>query len=147
MIAKLNTDMQLYRTLSAGDLPAAYLVVSSDKNTLYSEDNPAVAFNRGLCFYLLEEYEDALSELKNAERLAGNPPELDVSKRKLFERALELSGQELAEKPIDPGGAAVYARYVLIRAKWLAALCLKALGRDGEAAMTKRFLLQYKIKL
>ena len=147
MIAKLNKDMQLYRALSAGDLPAAYLIVSSDKNTLYSEDNPATAFNRGLCFYLLEEYEDALSELKRAEQLSGNPPELDVSKRKLFEKALELSGQELAEKPIDPGGVAVYARYVLIRAKWLAELCLKSLGRDSEAAMTKRFLAQYKIEL
>ncbi len=150
MIAKLNADIQLYRTLSAGDLPAAYLISDSiDKNKTCSIDNPATAFNRGLCLFLLEEYEAALSELKHAEQLSGNPPEIDISERKLFNKAIELSNHEqsLAVKPLDPGSEKIYARYILIRTKWLTALCLKALGKDGEASMIKRFLSQYNIEI
>lgn len=150
MIAALNADMQLYRALSAGDLPAAYLIISSvDKNKTCSLDDPATAFNRGLCMFLLEEYEAALSELKHAEQLSGNPPEIDISERKLFNKAIEISdhGQNLAVKPLDPGSASIYAKYILIRTKWLTALCLKALGRDGEVLMIKRFLSQYNIDL
>ncbi|MDE6731954.1 MAG: hypothetical protein K2J77_03670 [Oscillospiraceae bacterium] len=150
MIAKLNTDMQLYRALSSGDLPAAYLIISSvDKNKTCSLDDPATAFNRGLCMFLLEEYEAALSELKHAEQLSGNPPEIDISERKLFNKAIEISdhGKSLAVKPLDPGSAKIYARYILIRTKWLTALCLKALGRDGEASVLTRFLSQYNIDL
>lgn len=150
MIAKLNADGQLYRALAAGDLPAAYLISCSiDKNKTCSIENPATAFNRGLCLFLLEEYEAALSELKRAEQLSGNPPEIDISERKLFNKALELSNQEqsLAVNPLDPGSVNIYARYILIRIKWLTALCLKALGRDGEASVIKRFLSQYSINL
>ena len=150
MIARLNADMQLYHALSAGDLPAAYLIISSvDKNKTCSLDDPATAFNRGLCMFLLEEYEAALSELKHAEQLSGNPPEIDISERKPFNKAIEISGhgQSLAVKPLDPESVKIYARYILIRTKWLTALCLKALGRDGEASVIKRFLSQYNIDL
>lgn len=155
MIAKLNSDIQLFRALSAGDLPAAYLISCSvDKNKTCSIDNPATAFNRGLCLFLLEDYEAALSELKHAEQLSGNPPEIDISERKLFNKAIDISNHEvsnheqsLAVKPLDPGSVTIYARYVLIRTKWLTALCLKALGRDGEASVIKRFLSQYNIEL
>ena len=153
MIAKLNADMQLYRALSAGDLPGAYLInCSIDKEKTCSIENPATAFNKGLCLFLLEEYEAALSELKHAEQLLGNPPEIDISEKKLFNKAVEISNnsnheQGLAVKPFDPGSEKIYARYILIRTKWLTALCLKALGRDGEAAMLKRFLSQYNIEI
>ncbi|MDE7230430.1 MAG: hypothetical protein K2N56_08120 [Oscillospiraceae bacterium] len=150
MIAKLNADMQLYRALSTGDLPGAYLInCSIDKDKTCSIENPATAFNKGLCLFLLEEYEAALSELKHAEQLSGNPPEIDISERKLFNKAIELSNyeQSLAVRPLDPGSVTIYARYVLVRTKWLTAFCLKALGRDGEASMIKRFLSQYNIEI
>lgn len=150
MIGKLNADIHLYRALFAGDLPGAYLInCSIDKDKTCSIENPATAFNKGLCLFFLEEYEAALSELKHAEQLSGNPPEIDISERKLFNKAVELSNHEqrLAIKPLDPGSEKIYARYILIRTKWLTALCLKALGRDGEASMIKRFLSQYNIEL
>lgn len=150
MIAGLNEDIQLYYALSAGDLPGAYLISGSiDKNKTCSIENPATAFNKGLCLFLLEEYEASLSELKHAEQLSGNPPEIDISERKLFNKAVEISNHEqsLAVKPLDPGSVNIYARYTLIRTKWLTALCLKALGRDSEAAMIKRFLSQYNIEI
>lgn len=145
-----NIDIQLYRALSAGDLPVAYLISGIiDKNKTYGGENPVTAFNRGLCLFLLEEYESALSELKRAEQLSGNPPEFDISDKKLFAKALEIScrGQKNVLLPLDPDSAKSCARYVLIRVKWLTALCLKALGRDGEAMMIKRFLSQYNIDL
>ncbi len=143
-----NADMRLYRALAAGDLPAAQLIISAVKKSSGSApdaENPATSFNRGLCLFLLEEYEGALSELKRAEQQAGNPPEIDIADKQLFIKALELSsrGQKPYLLPLDPecGGT----RYVLIRVKWLTALCLKALGREGEAAMIKRFLSRYNI--
>lgn len=145
-----NADIQLYRALSVGDLPAAYLTSGGiAQNKTYGGENPAAAFNRGLCLFLLEEYESALNELKRAEQLSGNPPEFDIADRKLFTKALELSerGQKTVLLPLDPDSAKSCARYVLIRAKWLTALCLKALGRDGEASVIKRFLSQYNIDL
>lgn len=150
MIAKLNADSQLYRALANGDLPAAYLISCSiDKNKTCSIENPATVFNQGLCLFLLEEYEAALSELKHAEQLSGNPPEIDISERKLFNKAIEISNHEqnLYVKPLDPGSVNIYARYILIRTKWLTALCLKALGRDSEVSVIKRFLSQYNIDL
>lgn len=155
MIAKLNADMQLYRALSAGDLPGAYLICSSiDKDRTCTIENPATEFNRGLCLFLLEEYEAALSELKHAEQLCGNPPEIDISEKKLFNKAIAISNHEisdheksLAVKPLVPGSEKIYPRYILIRTKWLTALCLKTLGRDSEAAMLKRFLSQYNIEI
>ncbi len=146
----VNADLQLYRALSAGDLPAAQLISAAvGKSQAPGVGNPATAFNRGLCLFLLEEYEGALSELKRAEQLSGNPPELDISDKNLFIKALEISSREkkLFLLPLDPDSSSGNMRYVLIRVKWLAALCLKALGREGEAAMIKRFLSQYNIEL
>lgn len=148
----VNADLQLYRALAVGDLPAAQLIsaaVGKSSAQASGGGNPATAFNRGLCLFLLEEYEGALSELKRAEQLSGNPPEIDISDKNLFIKALELSSRErnLFLLPLDPETAGGNARYVLIRVKWLTALCLKALGREGEAAMIKRFLSQYNIEL
>ncbi len=146
----VNADLQLYRALAVGDLPAAQLISAAvGKCQASGGGNPATAFNRGLCLFLLGEHEGALSELKRAEQLSGNPPELDISEKNLFIKALELSSREkkLFLLPLDPDSANGNTRYVLIRVKWLAALCLKALGREGEAAMIKRFLSQYNIEL
>lgn len=144
-----NSDIQLYRALSVGDLPAAYLINGGIAKNRTDSQNSAAAFNRGLCLFLLEEYENALSELKRAEQLSGNPPEIDIMDKKLFAKALELSdhGQKTVLLPLDPDSAKSCARYILIRIKWLTALCLKALGRDGEASVIKRFLSQYNIDL
>ncbi len=148
----VNADLQLYRALAVGDLPAAQLIsaaVGKSSAQAPGGGNPATAFNRGLCLFLLEEHEGALSELKRAEQLSGNPPELDISDKNLFIKALELSSREkkLFLLPLDPDLSSGNTRYVLIRVKWLTALCLKALGREGEAAMIKRFLSQYNIEL
>ncbi len=144
----VNADMQLYRALAVGDLPAAQLISAAvGKSQASGGGNPATAFNRGLCLFLLEEHEGALSELKRAEQLSGNPPEIDISDKDLFIKALEISNRELFLLPLDPDSASGNTRYVLIRVKWLTALCLKALGREGEAAMIKRFLSQYNIEL
>ncbi len=144
----VNADMQLYRALAVGDLPAAQLISAAvGKCQASGGGNPATAFNRGLCLFLLEEHEGALSELKRAEQLSGNPPEIDISDKDLFIKALEISNRELFLLPLDPDSASGNTRYVLIRVKWLTALCLKALGREGEAAMIKRFLSQYNIEL
>lgn len=148
--ASSNADIRLYRALAIDDLPAAYLVSASiNKTGTYSGDNPATAFNRGLCFFLLEEYETALAELKRAEQLAGNPPEVDISDKKLFTKAIETANREqrLSSLPLDPDQSKDCARYALIRIKQLTALCLKKLDRDGEAAMIKRFLSQYNIEV
>ena len=139
--ASANTDMQLYRALSAGDLPAARLL---SKNS--DGENPASAFNRGLCLFLLEEWEASLAELRCAEQLLGNPPEYDISERTLFIRAIELSKHTVYLLPLDPDSTCC-ERYALIRVKWLAALCLVNLGRGGEAAPVKRFLSQYNIEI
>jgi len=141
-----NTEMQLYYALSAGDLPAAQILCSYIGKAPGS-DNPASSFNRGLCLFLLEEYENALFELKRAEQQLGNPPELDIADKNLFIKALALSNREqrLFLLPLDPDSVKVCMRYMLIRVKWLTAVCLKALGREGEAAMIKRFLSQYNI--
>ncbi len=148
----VNADLQLYRALAVGDLPAAQLIssaVGKSSGQAPSGGNPATAFNCGLCLFLLGEHESALSHLKRAEQLSGNPPELDISDKNLFLKALEISSRErkLFLLPLDPDSSSGNTRYVLIRVKWLTALCLKALGREGEAAMIKRFLSQYNIEL
>lgn len=135
-----NADMRLYRALSAGDLPAAWLI----KNI--SVENPASLFNRGLCLFGLGEWERSLAELKRAEQLLGNPPEIDISERDVFIKSLSES-ERLYLLPLDPESSADCARYALIRVKWLEALCLDNLGRNAEAALIKRFLSQYKIEL
>ncbi len=141
-----NADVQLYRALSVGDLPAAQILCSRIGKAP-GGNNPASSFNCGLCLFLLEEYESALFELKRAEQKLGNPPELDIADKNLFIKALELSPREqrLFLLPLDPGSVEVCMRYMLIRVKWLTAICLEALGREGEAAMIKRFLSQYNI--
>ncbi len=146
----LNADMRLYRALAVGDLPAANLIIRTIKKssgTAPNGNNPATAFNCGLCLFLMEEYESALFELKRAEQQTGNPPEIDIADKQLFIKALELSNREqkLFLQPLDPDSINDCMRYVLIRIKWLTAFCLKALGRDREAAMIKRFLSQYNI--
>lgn len=135
-----NADMRLYRALSAGDLPAAWLI----KNI--SVENPASLFNRGLCLFGLGEWERSLAELKRAEQLLGNPPEIDISERDVFIKSLS-ENERLYLLPLDPESSADCARYALIRVKWLEALCLDNLGRNAEAALIKRFLSQYKIEL
>lgn len=142
-----NADISLYRALSEGDLPAACLLGEFSSHKTVDADNAAAAFNRGLCLFLLEEYEDALSELKRAERLSNNAPELDSTARNMFSKAVEASGEKLARLPLDPESPKSLTRYVLIRTKWLTALCLKALKREGEAAAAARFLSQYNIVL
>ncbi len=141
-----DADVQLYCALSAGDLPAAQILCSYIGKTPGC-DNPASSFNRGLCLFLLKEYESALFELKRAEQQLGSPPEPDIADRNLFIKALALSNREqrLFLLPLYPGSVKAGMRYMLIRVKWLTAICLKALGREGEAAMIKRFLSQYNI--
>ncbi len=135
-----NADMRLYRALSVGDLPAAQLI----KNI--TEENPASLFNRGLCLFRLEEWENSLAELKRAERMLGSPREIDISERTFFIKALMKSEQPYL-LPLDPEYSSDCARYALIRIRWLEVLCLVNLGRNGEAAPIKRFLSQYQIEL
>lgn len=141
-------DGDLYRALTSGDLPAAWLITKAftarpetDK-TVY-----ATAFNCGLCLYRLEEYEKALAELKRAEQLLGNPPDFDISEKKLLLQALALSGKEAALLPLDPDSCKSYERYGLLRVKWLMSLSLLQLGRQQEAASGIRFLRQYHIDI
>lgn len=141
--SQIALDEPLYRALSRGDLPAAYLI-SKD---LKKKENPATAFNCGLCLFRLGEYEKALGALKEAEQGLGNPPEYDVSERKLFLKAIAVSDNGITTLPLDPSAPQKCFRYALIRVRWLIALCLKALGRENEAAPVERFLTQYEIKI
>lgn len=136
-------DEPLYRALSRGDLPAAYLILKDIKKN----DNPATAFNCGLCLYRLDEWEKALAELKTAEQLLGNQPEYDIAEKKLFIKAVEVCCNDTALLPLDPYAPQKCGRYALLRTKWLTALCLLKLGRESEAAPVLRFLSQYEIKI
>ena len=125
------SDGGLYRALASGDLPAAWLITKAftarpeaDK-TVY-----ATAFNCGLCLYRLEEYEKALAELKRAEQLLGNPPDFDISEKKLLLQALALSGKEAALLPLDPDSCKSYERYGLLRVKWLMSSAFYSLGAN-----------------
>lgn len=141
-----ENGIRLYNALSAGDLPLARLIAGDTAE----KSNPASAFNQGLCLFLLEEWEKALNELKNAERLIGNPPEYEISERKLFIKAIDISEQRGSKThllPLDPDSVACRTRYGLIRIRWLTALCLINLGRNEEAAPVVRFLSQYNIRL
>lgn len=144
---KSNTysDKELYRALLAGDLPAAWLAEKKLSENEKEKDDPIFAFNCGLCLFLLEEWEAALGELKRAEHLFGNPPEFDVSEKKLFLKAIEQGGGQTAFLPLDPDSAVSRLRYGLLRTRWLTALCLVKLGRKQEAASVIRFLAQYNI--
>lgn len=141
--SQVALDEPLYRALSRGDLPAAYLISKDIKK----KENPATAFNCGLCLFRLGEWEKALADLKNAEQALGNQPEYDVSERRLFLKAVAVSVNEIPTLPLDPVAPQKCGRYALIRVRWLIALCLKALGRDSEAAPVERFLFQYDIKI
>ena len=141
--AEPSADGALYRALACGDLPAAYTVSKDIKE----KTNYATAFNCGLCFYLLEEWEKALTDLKRAEQLLGNPPEYDISERKLFLKALEASGGGQAVLPLDNDAPSKCGRYALIRTRCLIVRCLKNLGRENEAAPVVRFLSQYNIQI
>ena len=137
-----SADEPLYRALVCGDLPAAYLI-SKD---LKEKSNPATAFNCGLCLYKLGEWEKSLADLKRAEQSLGNQPEYDISERKLLLKSFEGFSDGAAFIPLDPAAPKKCARYSLIRVRYLIALCLFKLGRDGEAAPITRFLSQYNIK-
>lgn len=133
----------LYRALACGDLPAAYLL----GRELKQSPDPVTAFNCGLCLFRLGEWEKALAELKRAEQAFGNPSEYEISERKLLLKAFELTGSAEAFLPLDPGALPRCGRYALIRTRWLIALCLFRLGREGEAAPVVRFLSQYNIQV
>lgn len=136
-------DGALYRALSCGDLPAAYII----SNDLKKRDNAATCFNCGLCLYALGEYEKSLAEFKNAEKTLGVQHEYDISERKSFIKAFAENAERETLLPLDPDAPKKCGRFALIRTKWLIALCLKNLGRDGEAAPYIRFLSQYDIKI
>lgn len=141
--AEPETDVALYDTLAAGDIPAAWLISRSKKEAA----SPADAFNRGLCLYLLDEWEKAENELKRAEQLLGNPPEFDISDKRPLLKALAVSGPKTALLPLHQSTAAQNGRYALLRVKWLSALCLLKLGRTQEAAPIIRLLSQYNITI
>ena len=85
--------------------------------------------------------------LMRAEQLLGNPPDFDISEKKLLLQALALSGKEAALLPLDPDSCKSYERYGLLRVKWLMSLSLLQLGRQQEAASGIRFLRQYHIDI
>lgn len=143
LAAEPSADGALYRALACGDLPAAYVIGKDIKE----KTNYTTAFNCGLCFYLLEEWEKALTELKRAEQLLGNPPEYDISDRKLFSKALEVADSGQSVLPLDPEAPSKCGRYALIRTRCLIVRCLKNLGRENEAAPVVRFLSQYNIQI
>lgn len=145
-----NTESEedLYRALAVGDLPAAWLsaraFIERPKTEMLAY---ATAFNCGLCLYRLEEYEKSLAELAQAKQSLGNPPEFDVTEKKLFMQALSVGGPGMALLPLNPDSGKRLARYGLLRVKWLTVLCLLHLGRQQEAAADIRFLRQYHIEV
>ncbi len=135
----------LYRALSAGDLPAAWLLARPMIEKAKTEPlSFSDAFNCGLCLYRLGEYEQALAECRRAEQSLGNPQDFSASEKKLFLQALSV--MECALLPFDPDSPKRLDRYGLIRVRQLAALCLTSLGRRQEAAPLFRFLSQYHIE-
>lgn len=141
-----ETEGELYRALAVGDLPAAWLTARSFLEQAKTEKlSHATAFNCALCLFRLEEYEQALAQLRQAELSLGNPPDFDMGERKLFMQALTVTGAETALLPLDPDSGKNLERYGFLRVKWLATLCLLRLGRQQEAAAGIRFLRQYRI--
>lgn len=136
---EIFADKELFSVLSIGDIPAAYLLTKK-----INEENPASLFNRALCMYKLEEYENAVSDLKRAEQLFGNPPEFDISERGMFIKALSISPDAYL-LPLESGSGC--PRYGLIRVRWLENFCLEKLGKNSEALSIKRFLSQYNINI
>ncbi|MDE5943355.1 MAG: hypothetical protein K2H30_04010 [Clostridia bacterium] len=142
----IDIDGALYSALTAGDLPAACLICQSADNSSEKLSVSAL-FNCGLFRYLLGEYEKSLDFLKQAEILLGNPFDFDISQRQLFIKSLEHTSGGLALLPLDKRTAENFARYALIRVKWLMAICFEKLGRGHEAASLKNFLEQYNIQV
>ena len=136
----------LYAALVSGDLPAACLICQSADSSPENLEVSAL-FNCGLCRFLLGECEKALDLLKQAEILLGNPVDFSIAQRQLFIKSLERADGCFALLPLDKFVAENCARYVLIRVKWLAAICLEKLGRGYEAAALKNFLAQYNIQI
>lgn len=144
--ASCAADGPLYRALAVGDVPSAWLLSLSllEPGQMERHTAPTV-FNCALCLFLVGEYERALGPLKQAQQSLTGSAELGTAERKLFTQALEAS--DVALLPLDPEGAAGMDRYVLIRVRWLTALCLLQLGRRQEAQPILRFLEQYHIEL
>lgn len=143
-----EAEEELYRALTVGDLPAAWLAARFHVERAKTEKlSYATAFNCALCLFRLEEYEMALAELRQAEQSLGSPPDFDMAERKLFVQALSVAGAGTALYPLDPASGKHLERYGLLRVKWLAALCLLRLGRQQEAAAGIRFLRQYQIEV
>ena len=140
----LPADGSLYRALTIGDVPGAWLLARPLLEPGRTEClNTPTMFNCSLCLFRLEEYERALTLLKRAERLLGSAAGLDTAERKLFVQAVETTDAALL--PLDPEWGPGLERYTLIRVRWLTALCLLRLGREQEAAPILRFLAQYHI--
>ncbi len=139
---------ELYHALVAGDLPAASLYVRLFMEREKTEKLPyTTVFNCGLCLYRLGEYEKALAELKKAEQHLGNPPDFDISEKKLLIQALSLTGKDTALVPLNEDTGKRLERYGYLRVKWLMTLSLLHLGREQEAASGIRFLRQYHIEI
>ena len=140
----LPADGPLYRALALGDLPGAWLLARPLLEPGRAEGlNVFTVFNCSLCLFRLEEYEQALTLLKRAERLFGSVVGLNAAERKLFVQAVETTDAALL--PLDPEWGSGMERYAFIRVRWLTALCLLRLGRGQEAAPIVRFLAQYQI--
>lgn len=144
--ASRAADNALYRALAVGDLPGAWLLsLPLLKPGQIERRTAPTMFNCALCLFLVGEYERALGPLKCAEQSLGGSAELNTAERKLFVQALETSNAALL--PLDPEGVAGMERYVLIRVRWLTALCMLRLNRPQEAGPILRFLEQYHITL
>ncbi|MDE7222883.1 MAG: hypothetical protein K2O34_03755 [Acetatifactor sp.] len=144
--ASCNAGSPLYRALAVGDVPSAWLLSLPllEPGQMERHTAPTV-FNCALCLFLVGEYERALGPLKQAQQSLVGSAELSTAERKLFTQALEAS--DVALLPLDPEGVAGMERYVLIRVRWLTALCLLRLGRQQEVQPVLRFLEQYHIEL
>lgn len=139
-------DGPLYRALAVGDLPGAWLLARPLLEPGQAERLAApAAFNCALCLFLIGEYERALGPLKRAEQSLSTSAGLDTAERKLFIQALSVSDAALL--PVDPEGGAGMECHVLIRVRWLTALCLLRLDRQQEAAPILRYLAQYQIEV
>ena len=137
-------DGPLYRALTLGDVPGAWLLARPLLEPGRTEClNMPTMFNCSLCLFRLEEYERALTLLKRAERMLGSAAGLNTAERKLFVQSVETT--DAARLRLDPEWGSEMERYALIRVRWLTALCLLRLGREQEAVPIMRFLAQYHI--
>ena len=139
-------DGPLYRALAVGDIPGAWLICGSLLEPGQSERLPApTMFNCALCLFLTGEYERALGPLNRAEQCLGSPTGPNVADQKIFIQAVAAKNPALL--PLDPEGGAGMEHYVLLRVRWLTALCLVRLNRWEEAAPILRYLARYQIEV